>query len=176
MKDITIEPANAQEVEDTTAVMGGEDWQMWMDALKNAGVLAEGFVTVAFSYIGPKVTLPIYRDGAIGKAKADLERAAKQITKDLSALNGHAYVSINKALVTQASSAIPVVPLYVSLLYKVMKEKGVHEGCIEQIYRLFKSQLYHGNSPKLDAEGRIRIDDQKWINRYSQLWKNFGSK
>ena len=116
-------------------------------------------ITVAYSYIGPVVTWPIYRDGSIGCAKADVEVAAKDITKELSQLGGKAYVSINKALVTQASSAIPVVPLYISLLYKVMKERKSHEGCIEQMYRLFSTQLYNGNRPHLDAEGRIRIDD-----------------
>jgi len=156
VKEISIEPANEQEVSDTVVVMGGEDWRMWIDALKTAGVLAEKAVTIAYSYIGPKVTWPIYRDGTIGSAKADLEKESAGISKDL---NVKAFVSINKALVTQASSAIPVVPLYVSLLYKIMKEKGTHEGCIEQMYRLFASQLYGGNSPKLDKEGRIRIDD-----------------
>lgn len=159
VKDITIEPANDQEIADTTQVMGGEDWLMWIDALKKADVLADGVVTVAYSYIGPKVTWPIYRDGSIGRAKADVEKAAKKITTDLASIGGKAYVSINKALVTQASSAIPVVPLYISLLYKVMKEKNSHEGCIEQIQRLFATQLYNGNRPHLDEEGRIRIDD-----------------
>lgn len=156
VKEITIEPANEQEVADTVVVMGGEDWQMWIDALNAAGVLAKDAVTVAYSYIGPKVTWPIYRDGTIGSAKGDLERTAALITKKSGI---KAYVSINKALVTQASSAIPVVPLYVSLLYKVMKEKNVHEGCIEQMYRLFATQLFGGNAPKLDQDGRIRIDD-----------------
>ncbi|MFA6208263.1 MAG: enoyl-ACP reductase FabV [Candidatus Obscuribacterales bacterium] len=161
VKDVTIEPANEQEIADTKQVMGGEDWQMWMDALRQANVLADGAVTVAYSYIGPEVTWPIYRDGSIGVAKLDVEATAKKLNEQLAATGGKAYVSINKALVTQASSAIPVVPLYISLLYKVMKEKNTHEGCIEQIYRLFASNLYNGAKPNLDAAGRIRIDDKE---------------
>ncbi len=159
VKDISIEPANEQEMQDTVEVMGGDDWRLWIDALKKADVLADGVITVAYSYIGPEVTWPIYRDGTIGRAKKDVEVAAADITKELSGLNGKAYVSVNKALVTQASSAIPVVPLYISLLYRVMKESNSHEGCIEQIYRLFNTQLYNGNRPRLDSDGRIRIDD-----------------
>jgi enoyl-[acyl-carrier protein] reductase/trans-2-enoyl-CoA reductase (NAD+) len=139
--------------------MGGEDWEMWIDALAAAGVLAPGATTVAYSYIGPKVTWAIYRNGTIGRAKEDLEATAGRIARKLEPAGGSAYVSINKALVTQASSAIPVVPLYISLLYRVMKEKGLHEGCIEQIHRLFAERLYNGASPQLDPEGRIRIDD-----------------
>ena len=161
VKDITIEPANEQEIADTKQVMGGEDWQMWMDSLRQAGVLADGAVTVAYSYIGPAVTWPIYRDGSIGLAKLDVEATAKNLNEQLAASGGKAYVSINKALVTQASSAIPVVPLYISLLYKVMKEKNTHEGCIEQIYRLFAHNLYNGAKPNLDSAGRIRIDDKE---------------
>ena len=159
VSDITIEPAVEQEIKDTTAVMGGEDWELWIDELNAAGVLADGAVTVAYSYIGPTVTWAIYRNGTIGRAKEDLEAAAGRITTKLTSKGGKAYVSINKALVTQASSAIPVVPLYISLLYKVMKEKGLHEGCIEQIQRLFAERLYNGASPQLDDHGRIRIDD-----------------
>jgi len=159
VSDITIEPATDQEVRDTVAVMGGEDWEMWIDALASAGLLAAGAVTVAYSYIGPKITRDIYRNGAIGRAKEDLEAAAARISGKLGAAGVHAYVSINKALVTQASSAIPVVPLYISLLYRIMKEKGLHEGCIEQIQRLFAERLYNGASPQLDDKGRIRIDD-----------------
>jgi enoyl-[acyl-carrier protein] reductase / trans-2-enoyl-CoA reductase (NAD+) len=161
VKDITIEPANDQEIADTLQVMGGEDWQMWIDALKEADVLAAGAQTVAYSYIGPEVTWPIYRDGSIGQAKADLEKTAVKLNVDLASINGKAYVSINKALVTQASSAIPVVPLYISLLYKVMKEKGLHEGCIEQIYRLFAENMYGTKNLNLDSTGRIRIDDKE---------------
>ncbi len=157
--EISIEPATEQDITDTVAVMGGEDWEMWIDALENAGVLAEGATTIAYSYIGPQLTWAIYRNGTIGRAKADLEATAHRLAKKLALKNGRAFVSINKALVTQASSAIPVVPLYISLLYKVMKERGLHEGCIEQIQRLFAERLYHGTLPQPDAEGRIRMDD-----------------
>jgi enoyl-[acyl-carrier protein] reductase/trans-2-enoyl-CoA reductase (NAD+) len=159
VSDITIEPATEQEIDETKAVMGGEDWEMWIDELAAAGVLAPGAVTVAYSYIGPKVTWAIYRNGTIGRAKEDLEEAAGRITRKLEAAGGRAYVSINKALVTQASSAIPVVPLYISLLYRIMKEKGLHEGCIEQMQRLFAERLRNGAAAQLDEKGRIRIDD-----------------
>lgn len=157
--DITIEPANEQEIADTVTVMGGEDWAMWIDALTAAGALAPGAKTVAYSYLGPDLTWEIYRAGTIGRAKEDLEATAQRLHSKLSAQGGAAYVSVNKALVTQASSAIPVVPLYISLLYKVMKEQALHEGCIEQLHRLFAERLYHGAAPQLDAEGRVRIDD-----------------
>ncbi|MDB6153871.1 MAG: Trans-2-enoyl-CoA reductase [Chthoniobacteraceae bacterium] len=157
--DITINPASEQEVADTVAVMGGEDWEMWIDALSEAGVLAPGALTVAYSYIGPDLTWAIYRNGTIGRAKEDLEATAKRLAGKLAPNGGRALVSINKALVTQASSAIPVVPLYISMLYKVMKAHGTHEGCIEQIERLFASHLANGATPQLDEAGRIRLDD-----------------
>ena len=157
--DITIEPASEQEIADTIAVMGGEDWEMWIDALERAGVLAEGALTVAYSYIGPDLTWAIYRNGTIGRAKEDLEATASRLQTRLGAKGGYAFVSVNKALVTQASSAIPVVPLYISMLYKVMKAHGLHEGCIEQIYRLFATRLYDSATPPPDEAGRIRIDD-----------------
>ncbi len=157
--DITIEPASDQEIADTVTVMGGEDWEMWIDALRDAGVLADGALTVAYSYIGPDLTWAIYRNGTIGRAKEDLEATAHRLAKTLAPTGGRAFVSINKALVTQASSAIPVVPLYISLLYKVMKARGTHEGCIEQIQRLFAERLAHGASPQRDDAGRVRIDD-----------------
>ena len=158
--NITIEPATDQDVADTTAVMGGEDWLWWIEALEQGGVLAPGAQTVAYSYIGPELTYPIYRNGTIGIAKEDLEKTAHILNDRLSkSLGGSAYVSVNKALVTQASSAIPVVPLYISALYKVMKEAGIHEGCIEQIQRLYTTQLFGGNSPALDEKGRVRMDD-----------------
>lgn len=157
--EVTIEPATSQEIADTVAVMGGEDWRFWIEALEQAGALAEGFQTVAYSYIGPELTWAIYRNGTIGRAKEDLESTARELSVGLQNKKGRAYVSINKALVTQASSAIPVVPLYISLLYKVMKEGGTHEGCIEQIHRLFAERLYNGASLQLDDKGRIRIDD-----------------
>lgn len=157
---VTIEPANEQEIADTTAVMGGEDWEMWMNALSDAGLLAPGAQSVAYSYIGPEVTWAIYKNGTIGLAKNDLERAAKNIDSLLKLKGGgRAFISVNKALVTQASSAIPVVPLYIAILYKVMKAAGTHEGCIEQIYRLFATQMYNGNTPTFDESGRVRIDD-----------------
>ncbi len=149
-----IEPASEEEIADTVKVMGGEDWVLWMDALKEAGVLADGAATLAYSYIGPEVTHPIYRSGTIGKAKEHLENTAGTLTEK----GIPAWVAINKAVVTQASSAIPVVPLYVSILFKVMKEKGLHEGCIEQMVRLF-AQKYRNGQPETDAENRIRLDD-----------------
>jgi enoyl-[acyl-carrier protein] reductase/trans-2-enoyl-CoA reductase (NAD+) len=157
--DITIEPANDQEIADTIAVMGGEDWQMWIEALTAADALADNATAVAYSYIGPDLTWAIYRNGTIGRAKEHLEQTAARLNSHLHAKGGRACVSVNKALVTQASSAIPVVPLYISLLYKVMKAKGLHEGCIEQIHRLFADRLYNGAQPQLDDDGRVRIDD-----------------
>jgi enoyl-[acyl-carrier protein] reductase/trans-2-enoyl-CoA reductase (NAD+) len=156
VEPVEIEAASEEEIASTIKVMGGEDWEWWMDALAEAGVLAKDAQTVAYSYIGPKLTWPIYTNGTIGKAKLDLERAARAI-KDKHATP--AFVSINKALVTQASSAIPVVPLYISILFKLMKAKGTHEGCIEQIVRLFNDHLYSASGPSLDEAGRIRVDD-----------------
>lgn len=158
VNEVTIEPANEDEIAQTVAVMGGEDWEMWIDALQSAGVLAEGVQTVAYSYIGPEVTWPIYKNGTIGRAKEDLERVQRVLDGKLASLKGKAWVSVNKALVTQASSAIPVVPLYISLLYKAMKAEGTHEDCIEQMDRLFRERLYNGN-PQPDEAGRIRVDD-----------------
>jgi enoyl-[acyl-carrier protein] reductase/trans-2-enoyl-CoA reductase (NAD+) len=159
---VTIEPATEQEIADTTAVMGGEDWELWMNALSEARLLAPGAQSVAYSYIGPEVTWAIYKNGTIGLAKNDLERSAKNIDSLLK-LNGggRAFISVNKALVTQASSAIPVVPLYISILYKLMKQHSTHEGCIEQIYRLFSTHMYNGHTPKFDPAGRVRIDDRE---------------
>jgi enoyl-[acyl-carrier protein] reductase/trans-2-enoyl-CoA reductase (NAD+) len=159
VSEITIEPASTQEVADTIAVMGGEDWEMWIDALEKAGLLANGATTVAYSYIGPDLTWAIYRAGTIGAAKDHLEATAQRLNARLGAKGGRALVSVNKALVTQASSAIPIVPLYIALLYKVMKAAGTHEGCIEQIQRLFAGRLAHNASPQLDEKGRVRIDD-----------------
>ena len=154
---ISIEPCTEEEIAHTIKVMGGEDWELWLNALEEAGVLADGFTTVAYSYIGPELTFPIYTNGTIGKAKEHLEGSAAAMNKKFG--DGTAFVSVNKALVTQASSAIPVVPLYISLLYKVMKEAGNHEGCIEQIQRLFADHLANGGEPTLDEKKRIRIDD-----------------
>lgn len=158
VNEITIEPAEGDDIEQTTAVMGGADWQLWMDALLEADVLAEGVQTVSYSYIGPEVTWPIYKNGTIGRAKEDLENVQRALDTQLAPLNGKAWVSVNKALVTQASSAIPVVPLYISLLYKVMKAEGSHEDTIEQMDRLLRDRLYSG-SPQPDNAGRIRVDD-----------------
>ncbi len=158
VKEITIEPAEGDDIENTVTVMGGEDWEMWVSALKENNLLSADFKTVAYSYIGPKLTEPVYRKGTIGMAKDHLEKTAFTITDSLRNINGKAYVSVNKALVTQSSSAIPVIPLYISLLYKIMKEKGLQEGCIEQIYRLFSERLYQNTIPTDDQE-RIRIDD-----------------
>ncbi|MFC7442305.1 enoyl-ACP reductase FabV [Laceyella putida] len=159
VSQISIEPATEEEIRHTIAVMGGEDWKMWIDALLEAGVLADGARTVAYSYIGPEVTHPVYRAGTVGRAKDHLEATAHELDAQLKPIGGQAFVSVNKALVTQSSSAIPVVPLYISLLYKVMKEKGLHEGCIEQMYRLFNERLYTGKDVPVDDKGRIRIDD-----------------
>lgn len=160
VSEVKIEPASEAEIADTIAVMGGEDWELWMNALSEAKLLAPGAQSVAYSYIGPEVTWAIYKNGTIGLAKNDLERAARHIDSLLK-LNGggRAFISVNKALVTQASSAIPVVPLYISILYKIMKAQGTHEGCIEQIQRLFSTHMYHGQTPKFDEAGRVRIDD-----------------
>lgn len=160
VSEVTIEPANEAEIADTSAVMGGDDWELWINALNDAGLIAPGATSVAYSYIGPEVTWPIYKNGTIGLAKNDLERSARKIDAMLK-VNGYgrAFISVNKALVTQASSAIPVVPLYISILYKVMKAKGTHEGCIEQIQRLFATQMYNGSALQFDEAGRVRIDD-----------------
>lgn len=155
---VTAQPAEQQEIEDTVKVMGGEDWMLWMDALAQADVLEENVKTVAYSYIGPEATYPLYRLGTIGKAKEDLEASAKKITEALASKHGSAFVSVNKALVTQASAAIPVVPLYITLLFKLMKELGLHEDCIAQMDRLFREKLFIA-SPILDEEGRLRVDD-----------------
>ncbi|MCX2479796.1 trans-2-enoyl-CoA reductase family protein [Pedobacter sp. MC2016-15] len=159
VSDISIQPANEEEIENTVAVMGGEDWGFWIEDLKAAGVLAQGATTVAYSYIGPAITEAVYRNGTIGRAKDHLEASAFSITEKLKDLDGKAYVSVNKALVTQSSSAIPVIPLYISLLYKVMKDANLHEGCIEQMQRLFQDRLFAGAEIPTDEKGRIRVDD-----------------
>ncbi len=158
--DITLEPASQPEIDETVAVMGGEDWQWWVDLLLEQDLLAEGARTLAYSYIGPKVTWPIYRDGTIGLAKKDLSATAHRLDDLLqSRLGGHAWVSVNKAVVTQASAAIPMIPLYLSLLFAVMKRKGLHEGCIEQMRRLAFDHLAEGKTPVTDGQGMIRLDD-----------------
>ena len=156
--DVTIEPASEQETRETIAVMGGEDWELWIDALVAADLIAPGCRSIAYTYIGPKLTWPIYRDGTIGRAKEDLERAGRAIDARLRSRGGSAHVAVMKAVVTQASSAIPVVPLYISLLFRIMKEKGTHEGCIEQTRRLFE-RMYAPEMLPTDEKNRIRLDD-----------------
>lgn len=171
---ISIEPCSEEDIANTVAVMGGEDWEMWIDAMKAADVLAPNALTLAYSYIGPSLTEAVYRKGTIGRAKDHLEATAFKIADKLKPTGGNAYVSVNKALVTQASSAIPVIPLYISLLYKVMKKDGNHEGCIEQIQRLFKDRLYTSKGIPVDEKGRIRIDDWEMLesvqSQVSELW------
>lgn len=157
IQEVSVEAASDEEIANTVAVMGGEDWQMWIDALKNAGVLAEGCKTTAYTYLGAELTWDIYWNGTIGEAKKDLDKKAAAINDALSSIGGEGRVSVLKAVVTQASSAIPIMPLYLSLLFKVMKEKGTHEGCIEQVDLLFRESLY-GDSPRLDGDGRWRAD------------------
>lgn len=165
LKDAVTEPATEDEIANTVKVMGGEDWELWINQLSDAGVLAEGCRTVAYSYIGPTVTHAIYRDGTIGRAKKHLEETAQKLNEKLSKeLNGGAYVSVNKGLVTRSSAVIPIISLYLSILFKVMKKKGTHEGCIEQMERLFAERLYAGENSSAaevptDEERRIRVDD-----------------
>lgn len=158
ISELTLEPASDEEIANTVKVMGGEDWELWLDALAAAGVLAEGCKTVAYTYLGEKITWPIYGQATIGKAKEDLDRAATALNEKLAGIKGQANVAVLKALVTQASSAIPIMPLYISILYKVMKEEGTHEGCIEQLYRLFSEGLYT-DTPRLDDTNRMRMDN-----------------
>ncbi len=157
--EVALEPGSDEDTANTVAVMGGEDWEFWIDALDQANLLAPGFRTLAFTYLGSELTWPIYTGGTLGQAKANLDRAAGAITERLAPLGGSARVASLKGVVTQASSAIPVVSLYMSLLFKVMKEQGVHEGPIEHIHRLFATQLATGATPRLDEAGRIRMDD-----------------
>ena len=181
VKEVTIDPANDDEIFQTEKVMGGEDWELWTRRLLDGGVLSKGCINIAYSYVGPEVTWPIYRNGTIGRAKAHLERVGKDLNQVMQqSLGGHAYVSVNKAVVTQASSAIPVVPLYVSMLFKVMREFGNHEGCIEQTNRLFLDRLYgESSSLDLDADGRIRLDDWDMSDEVQQkikeLWPQVNS-
>lgn len=172
ISEVTIPVATAEEVEATVKVMGGEDWKLWMHALKDAGVLADNAVTVAYSYIGPELTHPIYYDGSIGQAKQHLYQSADEITKEISGVK--AYVSVNKAVVTQSSAAIPIVPLYMSLLLKVMKEKNLHEDCIEQMYRMVHDRLC-GEEVVTDEQGLIRMDDYEMRpevqDEVMKLWK-----
>ena len=172
--DAEIEPATEEEIQNTVTVMGGEDWELWMAALKDAGVLADGVKTVSYSYIGTDITWPIYWHGALGKAKEDMDRAAGALRESLSDINGTANVAVLKSVVTQASAAIPVMPLYIAIGFKVMKELGIHEGCIEQINRLFRTQLYKDGGTELDDNARIRMDDwelrDEVQNSVKEIW------
>ena len=158
LRTVSLEPASQQEVNDTIKVMGGEDWELWMAALLAADVLAEGCITTNYTYLGSEVTWPIYYHGTIGKAKEDLDRAALALAQPLKKVNGRAYVAVMKGLMTQAASAIPGMSIYLSLLFKVMKAKGTHEGCIEQTTRLFKN-LFVDSALQMDESGRLRMDD-----------------
>lgn len=179
VKEITIEPASQEEIQNTVEVMGGEDWRMWIDFLAKENLLAPNFKTVAYTYIGPELTHDIYKEGTIGRAKDDLHNTATQLNAQYQG-QGEAIISVNKALVTQASAAIPVVPLYISILFKIMKQQGTHEGCIEQIQRLFKKEMYAAQPSKRDAEGRIRIDDlemdQTVQEMVEELWPQINSE
>jgi len=177
-KDIIIEaevePATEEEIQNTVTVMGGEDWELWMSALKDAGVLADGVKTVSYSYIGTDITWPIYWHGALGKAKEDMDRAANALRTSLADINGTANVAVLKSVVTQASAAIPVMPLYIAMGFKVMKELNIHEGCIEQINRMFRTQMYKDGGAELDDTARIRMDDWELRddvqNKVKELW------
>ncbi len=157
VEEFSLEPASQEEIDNTVAVMGGEDWEMWIDALSEAGVLAEGAKTSAYTYIGDRITWDIYWHGTIGQAKKDLDKRVLGIREKMQAVGGDARVSVLQAVVTQASAAIPVMPLYQALLFRVMKERGTQEGCIEQIYRLFTECLY-SDQPVMDDDGRLRVD------------------
>lgn len=178
VRETVLEPATQSEIDNTVAVMGGEDWQMWIDALLAANVLADGAKTTSFTYLGEKITHDIYWNGSIGAAKKDLDQKVLGIREKLARTGGDARVSVLKAVVTQASSAIPLMPLYLSLLFKVMKEKGTHEGCIEQVYGLYKDSLY-STEPHFDDEGRLRTDykelDPEVQSHVQQLWSRVTS-
>ena len=173
-----VEPATEQEVQDTVTVMGGQDWELWVNALADAGVLAQGCKTVAYSYIGTEITWPIYWHGALGQAKMDLDRAASELNTKLETIGGSANVAVLKSVVTQASSAIPVMPLYIAMVFKKMREEGVHEGCMEQILRMFTQRLYKadGTAPEVDDKNRLRLDDlelREDIQKHCrELWPN----
>ncbi|MDG0969992.1 MAG: trans-2-enoyl-CoA reductase family protein [Porticoccaceae bacterium] len=174
IQEFSLEAASEQEISDTVAVMGGEDWQMWLDALAAADALAPGAKTTAFTYIGEKMTWDLYWDGTIGQAKKDLDRRVIGIREKLSHMSGDARVSVLKAVVTQSSSAIPIMPLYLAMLFREMKSDNSHEGCIEQLYRLFTEGLY-SDDPRLDDEGRLRMDELEMRpeiqSRVAQSWE-----
>ncbi|MDH4275555.1 MAG: trans-2-enoyl-CoA reductase family protein [Gammaproteobacteria bacterium] len=178
--EVSIEPATEEEVKNTVTVMGGEDWELWMQALLKADVLAKGVKTVSYSYIGTDITWPIYWHGALGKAKEDMDRAADALRQLLAPLKGSANVAVLKSVVTQASAAIPVMPLYIAMSFKVMKAQGVHEGVLEQINRMFRTQLYKDGGPQLDEARRIRMDDwelrDEVQNAVKTLWPQVTSE
>ena len=180
VKQVSIEPAEGDDIANTIKVMGGEDWQWWMDALRDADALTDDVITMAYSYIGPELTHAVYKNGTIGKAKDDLQETSDKLAKQLEVSGGKSFISVNKAVVTQASSAIPVVPLYMSILFKLMKAKGTHEGCIEQIYRLFKDFLYNPDGTAVDDHGRIRIDDLEMQpdiqQQIAELWEQVNTE
>ena len=178
--DVHIEAATEDEIESTRKVMGGEDWVLWIEALSEAGLLADGCQTVAYSYIGPKVTWPVYRDGTIGKAKEHLYQTAHELNQRMQSKGGRAMVSVNKAVVTQASSAIPVVPLYLSALIRILSENNLDEDCIHQIHRLYSEHLYADSPLRLDEENRVRMDDIELREdiqlRIEKLWPELNTE
>lgn len=176
--EASIEPATEEEVENTVKVMGGQDWELWINALADAGVLAEGCKTVAYSYIGTEITWPIYWHGALGKAKMDLDRAAGELNQTLASVNGTANVAVLKSVITQASAAIPVMPLYIAMVFKKMREEGVHEGCMQQIFRMFSQRLYKadGSVAEVDSENRLRLDDWELRDDIQQHCQDLWSK
>ncbi|KEY91163.1 putative reductase [Candidatus Photodesmus blepharus] len=179
----SVDPATEKEIRDTVRVMGGEDWQLWINALFQSGVLSEGCRTLAYSYVGTELTWPIYWHGTLGKAKIDLENTGLALNEKLSAIGGSANVAVLKSVITQASSAIPMMPLYISILFKKMREEGVHEGCVEHIYRMF-SQLYSKNTDnsllKTDLKNRLRLDDWELRENIQEhcrkVWSNIASE
>lgn len=173
--DAEIEAATEEEIKNTVTVMGGDDWELWINALKDANVLAENVKTVSYSYIGTEITWPIYWHGALGKAKEDMDRAANSLRKQLADINGSANMVVLKSVITQASAAIPVMPLYISMAFKLMKEKNIHEGCIEQIDRMFRTQLY-SSTTTLDDAKRIRMDDWELRDDIQNAIKELGPK
>lgn len=176
--EVTIEPASEEEIAGTIKVMGGEDWELWMNELSKAGLLAPNCKTIALSYIGDKITWPIYGNAAIGKAKEDLDRAVTEINQKLESISGQANVAVLKAIMSQASSAIPIMPLYLSILFKVMKENGTHEGTIEQLYRLYTEGLYT-DTPRMDDHNRFRMDEKELTpavqDKVEEIWKKINT-
>ncbi len=180
MEMVTLPPATQDDIDQTVSVMGGEDWEYWIDILERENLLARGAMTVAYSYVGPKLTQGVYRNGTIGKAKNHLEATAKKLDERFKAIGGRALISVNKALVTQSSSAIPFIPLYFILLSKVMKEEGLEEGCIEQIVRLFSKFLFQGGDIPVDKSGFVRLDDREMLaniqSRVEEGWEKLSNE